>query len=844
MRVRIYLCLILALSFFDQAMAQFSDRTSRDIQLLLNEKNSRTGVQKKIDSRLLQFVREKRGEKMAAGLNLESVIMESDSKGDFEVDIQGEVTDALITRMEFIGARIISSSVKFGAVRASVSVGMVEKLAAFTEIFFIEPAARMQLEGRINGSRTFKVPAPKTPAPVLKAGFEERAKRIQEVIRKYLKGKENPAPLFSGLLNSQGDRAHRADDARNTYGYAGQGIRIGLISDSYNSLGGAAADISNGELPGVGNPLGNATPVTVVQESSGSDEGRAMMQIVHDLAPKAQLFFATAYGGPANFASNILALRNAPNNCDVIIDDISYDNEPVFYDGIIAQAVNTVTAGGALYFGSAGNEGSLAKNTAGAYESDFTDAGSTVFPGSSKLGSVHNFGSSTVPVTSDSIIAAGTFYALHWADAPGSSANDYDLFLVSATGVVKASSTNIQNGSQNPYEEITPPAFAAGDRLVIFKSANAAPRAFHLTSPRGKLKYATNGQTHGHASAAGAFAVAATPATAPASSVTKPGPFPAAFSALNQVEDFSSDGPRKIFFNSNGTPITPGNFLFQTNGGLIRNKPDITAADGVSTTVPSLATFYGTSAAAPHAGAIAGLLKSANPALTVSQIRTILTTTTADIESPGFDNVSGFGILQAFQAMQLLSPVAQATVSLGSVTAAEGSFRNDNGNLDPGEIGNLTLSLNNFSKVGATSVVGTLSTTNPGVTVLQATSAYPNVPESGSAQNLAPFVIALNSSLNCGATINFTLSVSFQGGPAPAVFQFSIRVGSLPFVAGVSSVLGSVPASGQGYTVVSGQQTGRLVRSGVASSCGVITANPGLTATTGSRQFDAYTFTN
>ncbi|MEJ7769456.1 MAG: hypothetical protein WKF89_16680, partial [Chitinophagaceae bacterium] len=95
-----------------------------------------------------------------------------------------------------------------------------------------------------------------------------------------------------------------------------------------------------------------------------------MLQIVHDLAPKAQLFFATAFNGPASFATNILALRDAPNNCDVIIDDVIYSDEPAFYDGIIAQAVNTVTASGAMYFSSAGNFGSLIKNTSGVYEGD------------------------------------------------------------------------------------------------------------------------------------------------------------------------------------------------------------------------------------------------------------------------------------------------------------------------------------------------------------------------------------------------------------------------------------------------------------------------------------------
>jgi len=72
--------------------------------------------------------------------------------------------------------------------------------------------------------------------------------------------------------------------------------------------------------------------------------------------------------------------------------------------------------------------------------------------------------------------------------------------------------------------------------------------------------------------------------------------------AVNPVEIFSSDGPPPIFLPGGRNPVTPGNFL--ASGGAVRQKPDIAAGDGVSTSVPGFAPFFGTSACAPHAAAL------------------------------------------------------------------------------------------------------------------------------------------------------------------------------------------------------------------------------------------------
>jgi subtilisin family serine protease len=132
---------------------------------------------------------------------------------------------------------------------------------------------------------------------------------------------------------------------------------------------------------------------------------------------------------------------------------------------------------------------------------------------------------------------------------------------------------------------------------------------------------------------------------------------PFAGAAADPVEVYSSDGPRRVFYQADGTPITPGNFLF--TGGSVRQKPDVAAADCVAVSTPGLNPFCGTSAAAGHAAAIAALVKSTNPSLTTSQLRTAMTSTALDIEAPGFDRDSGFGLLDAFAAVQ--SVIAAAT---------------------------------------------------------------------------------------------------------------------------------------------------------------------------------------
>ena len=169
-----------------------------------------------------------------------------------------------------------------------------------------------------------------------------------------------------GAATTQGIIQHRIDQL--APGINGAGITVGVLSDSFDTDSTidihAADDVASGDLPGAGNPNGNSKPVVVLEDfPDGTDEGRAMAQIVHDIAPKARLGFATADTGEVGFANNIRSLaglRGAPNavagfKADVIVDDVIYLDEPFFQDGIVAQAVDDVARAGVSYFSSAGN---------------------------------------------------------------------------------------------------------------------------------------------------------------------------------------------------------------------------------------------------------------------------------------------------------------------------------------------------------------------------------------------------------------------------------------------------------------------------------------------------------
>jgi subtilisin family serine protease len=609
------MCLFVVLSLAYAQSDAISPGALRQIAELLQEKKSRTRSQLKLSSRLVYALKESAGQSLTPGIASLPGALDITPRQGVLVDIRAVVSDELLSTIDRAGGRVISASEADHQVRARIALADMEAFAARSDVQFIKPAARARING---GSRVLpRVSQVESAFASLLTGHSTILSRLNPLVL-----------MLMGSLTTQGDVTHSSNLARATYGINGAGVRVGVLSDS--------AEATN-FLIGTGDLPPNTTIVQEITDGPGNSEGTAMMEIIYDMAPGVELFFASAFNSPSSFAANIRTLRNV-YHCDVLVDDVSWSDEFPFQDGIIAQAVNDVTASGAIYFSSAGNGGNFTNGNSSVWEGDFVDAGSsTLLPGYR----LHNFGGQSF----NRLLVPTALVDLFWSDPIGASSNDYDLFVLNAAGTaVLGASVGNQNGTQDPIEEIfNPNGFPANSRVVIATTTGAAVRALHLEDFFGEpLQIATSGVTHGHNAGPATVSVAAVSWNS-----ARLGTRPFIGGIRNPTETFSSDGPRKMFYDANGVPLTPHNLLFDTKGGMTFIKPDIAAADGMTVRTPGFNPFFGTSAAAPHAAGIAALIKSARPSLTPAQIRDAMISTALDIQAAGIDRDSGYGLVMA-----------------------------------------------------------------------------------------------------------------------------------------------------------------------------------------------------
>jgi Bacterial Ig domain/Subtilase family len=474
------------------------------------------------------------------------------------------------------------------------------------------------------------------------------------------------AAACQGAVTSEADTQLRAAEAREAFGVSGAGVEVGVLSDSYDvrTTDGrnAADDVASGDLPGPGNPCVLTAPVDVLAdgEAGGTDEGRAMAQLVHDVAPGASLAFATA-GPDTAFPARLQALREA--GADVMVDDVTWLDEPFFQPGPQAVAVQEARDAGVAYFSSAANLNlRLGGQDRGSWEAPAWRP--TTCPdllAAAQLVACMNFAGPTETARNalPFQVAPGRtlIIDLQWAEPWYGVDTDLDAFLIAGNQVVAAAQSQNpgSNGTQKPVELLGAQNGSAGAvemSLVIGRYSGPDPSRlkFALIQAGGAVLSVGNtapedrlGPTiFGHNVAPGGMSVAAVP-----------------FSDSQQIEPFSSRGPVTHYFGpvAGTTPAEP---LDQPD---TLAKPDIAATDGAATTFfpppgGTASRFFGTSAAAPHAAAVAALAMEAAPQATLENVYAALRETAAPVGAFPPD-AQGAGLVDAYAALeQAMTPVA------------------------------------------------------------------------------------------------------------------------------------------------------------------------------------------
>ncbi len=515
----------------------------------------------------------------------------------------------------------------------------------------------------------------------------EGVRLIREVI---------PPVMSIGSVTTQGDTVLKTANVRALYGYSGSGMKIGVISDGVDHL---SSSVATGDLP---------NNVHVLSNTIGGDEGTAMLEIIHDMAPDATLYFHDAGSNTAAFDAGIDDLMS--NGCTVICDDTFWITEPFFEDGTVASHVESVLSTHPIvYVSAAGNWASAGYNPSH-YQGNFYNSGacsSGYCLNDFSHGTDPNYESLYVNLPAGSSVDV----ILEWNDKFGQSGNDYDLYLSDYSSVnVLASSVNTQSGNGDPLEHLTytnTGSTPIDGEIDVMKSPSAAVKTLgvYIWPSNGASTYSNNivaaGSVFGQTAAPDVVSVAAMD-----------------YSTPSTIEDFSSRGPVTISYPSPETRV----------------KPDISGVDDVSVSGAGgfQNSFGGTSAAAPGIAAIVAQIWGGHPYLTPAQVRNALYTSAVDLGTPGKDTTFGYGRADAL-AMANLPYIPPPTVtgimptsgltSGGTPVTITGTGFTGATTVKFGATSATHVTVVNNTTVTATSPAGTAETVNVTVTTPGGTSA-------------------------------------------------------------------------------------------------------------------------
>ncbi|MHC4428648.1 MAG: S8 family serine peptidase [Planctomycetota bacterium] len=316
----------------------------------------------------------------------------------------------------------------------------------------------------------------------------------------------------------------------------------------------------------------------------------------------------------------------------------------VFEEGTIAQARQAGLAAGVFYTASAGNRGNEH------HQNNFNGTTANVVIGPNTYSRPHDFGGNDFQLQATALTGSGFTFYLQWAEQFGLSGIDLDLFILDNAGNVLASSTDTQNGNDDPIE-VASTTLAAGTTfqvLIDFVGAGNTTVFFDLR--------AFSTQTWEYLIRAGSINGASRQAEVYAAGAVRP-------SAPATVETFSSRGPIMRFFPTQVTRMKPD--------GIGLNRVSITGVGnfGIGTcpaVLPGDCLFSGTSASTPHVAGLAALLREIDPTQTPTEVTDTLNMTAVDIDAPGPDNNAGFGRLDVLAAVDSIEPLYEVDIKPGS----------------------------------------------------------------------------------------------------------------------------------------------------------------------------------